>query len=59
VLDFILRPIAGVELSKKVLPLGRGEYSYIVKLNASINMLYLLKHLLLLNLVIFKLKYNK
>jgi hypothetical protein len=32
--------------------------SLIIKLNASINMSYLLMHLLLLNLVIFKLKCN-
>jgi hypothetical protein len=32
--------------------------SLIVALNASTNMFYLLKHLLLLNLVIFKLKCN-
>jgi hypothetical protein len=32
--------------------------SLIVELNASTNMFYLLKHLLLLNLVIFKVKYN-
>jgi hypothetical protein len=32
--------------------------SLIVELNASTNMFYLLKHLLLHNLVIFKLKYN-
>jgi hypothetical protein len=32
--------------------------SLIVKLNASANMFYLLKHLLLFNLVIFKLKCN-
>jgi hypothetical protein len=32
--------------------------SLIVELNASVNMFYLLKHLLLLNLVIFKLKCN-
>jgi hypothetical protein len=33
--------------------------SLIIKLNASANMFYLLKHLLLLILVIFKLKCNK
>jgi hypothetical protein len=32
--------------------------SLIVELNASANMFYLLKHLLLLNLIIFKLKFN-
>jgi hypothetical protein len=32
--------------------------SLIVELNASVNMFYLLKHLLLLNLIIFKLKFN-
>jgi hypothetical protein len=32
--------------------------SLIVELNTFANMFYLLKHLLLLNLVIFKLKYN-
>jgi hypothetical protein len=32
--------------------------SLIIELNASANMFYLLKHLLLLNLVIFKLKCN-
>jgi hypothetical protein len=54
VLDSVLGPVRGVELSKKVSPLGRSEYSYDVKLNASANMFYLLKHLLLLNLVILK-----
>jgi hypothetical protein len=39
-------------------PLGRGEYSYDVELNASANMFYLLKNLLYLNLVIVKLKCN-
>jgi hypothetical protein len=39
-------------------PLGRGEYSCDIELNASTNMFYLLKKLLLLNLVILKLKCN-
>jgi hypothetical protein len=37
---------------------SQGEYSYDVELNASANKFYLLKHLLLLNLIIFKLKCN-
>jgi hypothetical protein len=59
VLDSVLRPITGVELLKKVSPLGRGDYSFDVELNASANVFYLLKHLLLLNLAIFKQKCNK
>jgi hypothetical protein len=39
-------------------PLERGECPYIIEIYASANMFYLLKHLLLLNLVIFKLKCN-
>jgi hypothetical protein len=57
-LDYILRPVASVELSKKVFTSRARWMSSIVELNASTNMFYLLKHLLLLNLVIFKLKCN-
>jgi hypothetical protein len=39
-------------------PLGRGDYSFDIELNDSANVFYLLKHLLLLILVIFKLKCN-
>jgi hypothetical protein len=39
-------------------PLGRGEYSYDIELNTSVNMFYRLKHILFLNLVIFEVKYN-
>jgi hypothetical protein len=58
VLDSALRPVEGVELPKKVFTSMARWMSLIVELNASINMFYLLKHLLLLNLVIFKLMCN-
>jgi hypothetical protein len=56
--DSLLGPIAGVELSKKVLPLGRGEYSYDVELNGSTIMSDHLKNPLYFNLVILKLECN-
>jgi hypothetical protein len=58
VLDFILRPIIGVELPKKVFTSRARWTSLIVKWNASTSMFYLLKHLLLFILVIFKLMCN-
>jgi hypothetical protein len=58
VLDSVLGPIVGVELSKKVFISRVRWISLIVELNASTNMFYPLKNLLLLNLVIFKLKCN-
>jgi hypothetical protein len=58
VLDYVLRPVTSVELPKRVFTSGAGWMSLIIKLYTSANMFYLLKHLLLLNLVIFKLKCN-
>jgi hypothetical protein len=58
VLDFILKPVAGVELPKEVFTSRARWMSLIVKWNTSANMFYLLKNLLLLILVIFKLKCN-
>jgi hypothetical protein len=57
-LDFVLRPTVGVEFPKKVFTAWVRWMSLIVELNASANMFYLLKQLLLLNLGIFKLKCN-
>jgi hypothetical protein len=57
-LHSLLSPIAGVELLKKVFTSRARWMSLIVELNASANMLYLLKHLQLLNIVIFKLMCN-
>jgi hypothetical protein len=53
-LDSILRPTAGVQLSKMVFTSRARWMSLIIKLNASANMFYLLKHLRLLNLVNLK-----
>jgi hypothetical protein len=58
VLDSVPRPIVGVELPKKVFTSRARWISLIIELNDSANMFYLSKHLLLLNLVIFKLKCN-
>jgi hypothetical protein len=58
VLDSILKPIAGVELLKEVFTSGMRWMLLIIEWNASTNMFYLLKNLLLLILVIFKLKCN-
>jgi hypothetical protein len=58
VLDSVLRPIVGVELLKKVFTSRARWMSLIVELNAFANMIYLLKHFLLLHLVIFELKCN-
>jgi hypothetical protein len=54
----LLRPVTGVELLKKVFTSRTRWMSLIVELNTSANMFYLLKHLLLLILLIFKLKCN-
>jgi hypothetical protein len=58
VLDSTLTLVAGVELPKKVFTSRVRWMSLIIELNASANMFYLLKHHLLLNLVMFKLKCN-
>jgi hypothetical protein len=58
VLDSVLEPIAGVELPKEVFTSRASWMSLIVEWNASANMFYLLKNLLLLILVVFKLKCN-
>jgi hypothetical protein len=57
-LDFVLKPITGVELPKEVFTSTARWMPLIVEWNASANRFYLLKHLLLLILVIFKLKCN-
>jgi hypothetical protein len=58
VLDSVLKPIACVELPKEVFTSRARWMPLIVKWNASANMFYLLKNILLLILVIFKLKCN-
>jgi hypothetical protein len=58
VLDFILKPTAGIELLKEVFTSRARWMPLTVEWNTSTNMLYLLKNLLLLILVIFKLKCN-
>jgi hypothetical protein len=57
-LDSVLEPVAGVELPKVVFASRARWMPLIVKWNASANMFYVLKHLLLLILVVFKLKCN-
>jgi hypothetical protein len=56
VLDFVLKPVTGVELPNEVFTSRARWMPLIVEWNASANMFYLLKSLLLLILVIFKLK---
>jgi hypothetical protein len=58
VLDSVLKPIAGIELPKKVFTSRARWMPLTIEWNASTNMFYLLKNLLLLILVIFKLKCN-
>jgi hypothetical protein len=58
VLDSVLKPIAGIELPKEVFTSRVRWMPLIVEWNASANIFYLLKNLLLLILVIFKLKCN-
>jgi hypothetical protein len=58
VLDSVLKPIAGVELPNEVFTFRARWMPLTVEGNASANMFYLLKNLLLLILVIFKLKFN-
>jgi hypothetical protein len=58
VVDSVLKPIVGVELPKEVFISRARWMSLIVEWNASANMFYLLKNLLLLIMVIFKLKCN-
>jgi hypothetical protein len=57
-LDSILEPIAGVELSEEVFTYRARLMLLIIEWNISANMFYLLKHLLLLILVMFKIKCN-
>jgi hypothetical protein len=57
-LDSVLKPLAGIELPKEVSTSRVRWMPLIVEWNVSINMFYLLKHILLLILVIFKLKCN-
>jgi hypothetical protein len=57
-LDSIREPVVGVELSKEVFTSRVMWMPLIIEWNAFTNMFYLLKHLLLLILVIFKLKCN-
>jgi hypothetical protein len=54
-----LEPVVGVELPKEVFTSRARWMSLIVEWNASANMFYLLKNLLLLIMIIFKLKCNK
>jgi hypothetical protein len=57
-LDSVLEPVTGVELSKEVYTSRVRWMPLILEWNPSTNMFYLLRYLLLLNLVIFKLKCN-
>jgi hypothetical protein len=57
-LDSILKPVTGVELPKEVFTSRARWMPLIVEGNASTNMFYLLKNILLLILVILKLKCN-
>jgi hypothetical protein len=58
VLDSVLKPIVGIELPKEVFTSRVRWMPLIVECNASANMFYLLKSLLLLILIIFILKCN-
>jgi hypothetical protein len=58
VLDPVLKSIAGVELLKEVFTSRARWMPLSIEWNASANMFYLLKNLLLLIIVIFKLKCN-
>jgi hypothetical protein len=58
VLGSVLEPVVGVELPKEVFTSRVRWMSLIVEWNASANMFYILKNLLLLIMVIFKLKCN-
>jgi hypothetical protein len=58
VLDSVLEPVVGVELPKEVVTSRARWMSLIIEWNASANMFYLLKNLLLLIIVIFKLICN-
>jgi hypothetical protein len=57
-LDSVLEPIVGIELLKEVFTSRSRWMPLIIEWNASANMFYLLKQLLLLNLIIFILKCN-
>jgi hypothetical protein len=59
VLDPVLKPIARIELPKEVFTSRARWMPLTVEWNAFTNMFYLLKNILLLILVIFKLKCNK
>jgi hypothetical protein len=58
VLDFVLKPVADVELSKEVFTSKTRWMPLTVEWNDSANTFYLLKNILLLIHVIFKLKRN-
>jgi hypothetical protein len=58
VLDSALKPVTCIELAKVVFTSRARWMPLIVEWNTFANMLYLLKHILLLILVIFKLKCN-
>jgi hypothetical protein len=58
VLDSVLEPIVGIELPKEVFTSRARWMSLIIEWNAFANMFYLLKNILLLIMVIFKLKCN-
>jgi hypothetical protein len=58
VLDSVLKSVTGVELLKEVFTSKVRWMPLIVEWNASTNRFYLLKHILLLIYVIFKLKCN-
>jgi hypothetical protein len=58
VLNSILNPFAGIEFPKEVFTSKARWMPLTVEWNASANMLYLLKNLLLVILIIFKLKCN-
>jgi hypothetical protein len=55
-LDSVLEPITGIKLPKKVFTSRARWIPLMVEWNTSTNMFYLLKHLLLVNPVILKLK---
>jgi hypothetical protein len=58
VLNSIIKHVAGVELPKEVFTSRARWMTLTIEWNAFTNMFYLLKNILLLILVIFKLKYN-
>jgi hypothetical protein len=58
VLGSVLEPVVGVELLKEIFTFRARWMPLIVEWNTSANMFYLLKNILLLIMVIFKLKCN-